>query len=505
MGRLSLSLRVVKMQLQWQITDLAGAPISETFIGTFLSAGTHGAAAIGETKQQGQVALVNNDSCTGQVQVSMFESFAGTLLKGAGKICIKAFYGPHLVLWGILLIPSGDFDAKTVLCSLHDSSIRYKHRYLRYGDASVTAALHGAAGVPLDGTGIRTILTDAERPGGGTPGTGVVVAGVDTVPPQPALIGGTTIPPEVDFTGDTTSGSPVVTGIPSTTGIQVDQLVADTVGGITENLYVLSVDSGTQITLTGNVTTGAAGTALIAFSGLYIGVQRGDNIWDDAVGMMDAANGFELWLRPFDVDHPSLGGASWAAGDMCEVITHPLMGTDRSQGNLDGNDPVVWVHGQGGVHVVYAPDANQLKNYAAQVQPGGQYDPSDILGIALVHDFSSEGVYGLWEDWQSSGVIVGKPVLIDRAKAVVIGGAKPPGYLTITCDTDAPGGYQFMVAFFVGDIITIYAQEGSCEVIENVRLTSVTINQKDADGNVNLTVTAVPALVASGGLTVGAS
>lgn len=496
------------MQLQWQITDLAGAPISETFIGTFLSAGTHGAAAMGETKQQGQVALVNNDSCTGQVQVSMFESFAGTLLKGAGKVCIKAFYGPHLVLWGILLIPSGDFDAKTVLCSLHDSTIRYKHRYLRYGDASVTAALHGGAGVPLDGLGVRTILTDAERPGGGTPDTGVVLTGVgsavNTVYSQPDLIGGTTIPPEVDFTGDTTSGSPVVTGIPSTTGIQVNQLVADTVGGITENLYVLSVDSGTQITLTGNVTTGASGTALIAFEGLYVGVQRGDNIWDDVTGGFEVANGFELWFRPFDADHPSLGGTTWTAGDMCELITKPLMGDDRSQGNPDGNDPIVWVHGQGGVHIVYAPDANQLKNYAVQVRPGGQYDPLDLLGIALVHDFDSEDELGLWEDWQSAATLVSKAVLIDRAKAVVIGGAKPPGYCTITCDTDTPGGYQFMEDFFNGDIITIYAQEGSCEVIENVRLTSVTINQKDADGNVTLTVTAVPALVASGGLTVDA-
>lgn len=59
------------------------------------------------------------------------------------------------------------------------------------------------------------------------------------------------------YTGNRTSGSPVISGIASTAGMYAGQALAgDT--GIPANTRILSVDSGSQITLTANATTGAA-------------------------------------------------------------------------------------------------------------------------------------------------------------------------------------------------------------------------------------------------------
>lgn len=60
------------------------------------------------------------------------------------------------------------------------------------------------------------------------------------------------------FTGNRTSGSAVISGIASTTGIYKGQAISGT--GIPASTRVLSVDSGTQITMDANATSGA-GTA----------------------------------------------------------------------------------------------------------------------------------------------------------------------------------------------------------------------------------------------------
>lgn len=416
------------MRLRWQLTDLSGAPKGGPFVGHFVADETTGHPMLGGSRQQGQVTVPVNDSRTGQLQISMYNQAAQFLTPG--DTCVKALYGDQLVLWGIVLQPTSDFDAGTVTVTLHDSTIRLKHRFLRYGDASVTASIHGGAGIPLDGSGIRTLISDSEPPGGGVPGTGILLPGIDTVPAQPALVGG--VPP--------------------------------------------------------------AGA-------LYVAIARGDNSWDDITNMVQAADGFEADYRPFDASHASLSGDPWAAGLMCELITHPLLGTDRSQGNTDGNAPVTFVHGRGGFHVVSAPDADRMRTYAVEVQPGGQLDPLDVFGIAKVLDTAAVAQYGLWEEWQSSGQIVGVDVLKNRGEAIVAAYAKPPKFLTARCDTDTPCGYQYGVDFNHGDIVTVFARKGYATVKENARITQVQIQQKDQDGNVSLGLDLVPSLIAGPGLT----
>ena len=63
-------------------------------------------------------------------------------------------------------------------------------------------------------------------------------------------------------TGTTTAGSAVITGIPSTAALSASIFQAAATG-INQDTYILSVDSGTQVTLTQNCT--ASGTVTINF------------------------------------------------------------------------------------------------------------------------------------------------------------------------------------------------------------------------------------------------
>ncbi len=68
-------------------------------------------------------------------------------------------------------------------------------------------------------------------------------------------------------TASTTNGSPVVTGL-ATAGLVPGQLVRSTTGQIPGDSVILTVDSGTQVTLTKNATVTAAGTVNFQTSNL---------------------------------------------------------------------------------------------------------------------------------------------------------------------------------------------------------------------------------------------
>lgn len=61
---------------------------------------------------------------------------------------------------------------------------------------------------------------------------------------------------QTSYTGNRTSGSPILTGMSSISGMYVGQEITGT--GIPANTRILSIDSATQITLTANATSGAA-------------------------------------------------------------------------------------------------------------------------------------------------------------------------------------------------------------------------------------------------------
>lgn len=64
----------------------------------------------------------------------------------------------------------------------------------------------------------------------------------------------------VSTTGTTTNGSPIITNIPSTTGLDSTYMVSGT--GIPQDCYVLTNDSATQVTLNQNVTASGSGVTL---------------------------------------------------------------------------------------------------------------------------------------------------------------------------------------------------------------------------------------------------
>lgn len=65
----------------------------------------------------------------------------------------------------------------------------------------------------------------------------------------------------VSTTGNTTSGSPIITNIPSTTGMRAGHAVSGT--GIPSATAILTVDSATQITLNKNATSSNTGGAFV--------------------------------------------------------------------------------------------------------------------------------------------------------------------------------------------------------------------------------------------------
>ncbi|AVX04355.1 acanthoscurrin-1 [Maritalea myrionectae] len=66
--------------------------------------------------------------------------------------------------------------------------------------------------------------------------------------------------PELDTTGDITNGSAVVTNIPDTSSLVADMFVSGV--GIPDGTKILSVDSGTQVTLDANATSTATTSAI---------------------------------------------------------------------------------------------------------------------------------------------------------------------------------------------------------------------------------------------------
>jgi len=62
-------------------------------------------------------------------------------------------------------------------------------------------------------------------------------------------------------TGDTVDASAVVTGIPDTTGLDTTYMVTGT--NIPQDTYVLTVDSGTQVTLTNPTTDTETGSTIV--------------------------------------------------------------------------------------------------------------------------------------------------------------------------------------------------------------------------------------------------
>lgn len=529
---------VTRRGLYVQVCDLLGNPITN---------GNDRPLPV-KTTDEPQVTIPLSDSRTGQVGFSMFEKIARQVAGHAADHVIKVTYfnpkGDSLVLInGIILQPTADFDAETVVANIHDSTIRLKKRFLGYNHYSIMLgygqtisdgdvdALTGGTfdgissdyGIPLDGKGLRLMLLDASH--GASDWRGWPVSGaftsvpamgirydpdnsVDDANQQPAY-GEDGVPVDgFAFTATAAEGSATLTDV---TGLPDGITIADVVehmaldGPGIADFAVVSSASGTSIVMSAEATSSHTAATYIVEDAIYCQLSRGDNVYDDILDLVQAQGAFECDWLPVDATHLGRSNADWVEGQLCELYTANRVGTDRSKGNPDGNIPVSFVHGLGGVHVVWEPDADSLIDYVVEVGPGGPADPLDIFDKVTVEAGSSiVEKFGIWEDWEqatSAGtgdnpISVG--VLSNRAAAVLTAYQEVPDFITVTIDTDTAGGYCFGTDFFVGDTVSVYAKRGFVTLAQDGwRITQVQIAQTDHNGNCQITLTLVPYLTSN--------
>ena len=509
-----------------------------------------------QTQQQPQVTIPLSDSRTGQLQVSMYEPIAEIL--SAGDTAFKVIYrNPNgtnmLVLNGIVLQPTGDFDAGTIAFTVHDPTIRLKHRYLSWdhdsirlsrgvtvSDADLDAFCGGSFdgvnsvyGVPLDGRGLRIIVWDAGSSTalrGGTPPFGIRKGKDDstqqpdyvTAGMPPSGVGGLRsdgVTDGVGFTATATAGSDTLTAVDFTGATNADGSTP-TMADILPYARIdcdsdptllpfttawPSVVSTTATTIVMSQKAAATATVANGFvteDAIYCQLTRGDCCYDDITDMVQAAASFECDWVPVDFDHLGPSGDTWVEGQMCELYTADRIGIDRSQGNPEGNAPVVFVHGQGGFHLTYAPDADQMVTFSTQVGPGGQADPNDYFNKAsLICD--SANTYGFYQEWvqaTSAGAgdtPISNALLANRAVADLTAYQFPPKFMTATVDSDKVAKYIYGDDFNLGDTVTIYAHKGHYTVGPiSARITQVGLTQTDENGNVQIDLTLVPHITA---------
>lgn len=507
------------------------------------------------TVQQPQVVIPLSDSRTGSVTVSMYELVAAAITPGdtAFKIAYRNPRGTEvLLLNGIVVLPTYDFDAGTIQFTVHDPTIRLKRRYLDYAHVSIMLGLNqtivappgggdpgvnpftggsfngiaSAYGIPVDGRGLRVIVYDA---GHGTKLRGGAVPfgirkGNDTATPQPFLVFG--VPPPgvgglqndgvtdgVGFTGTIVAGVNTITGVDFTAATNADGSTPTATDirfharidgpGIPAYCTVLSM-IGTTLTMSENATV--SGTFTNAFTtedAIYAQLTRGDCCYDDVLELVQAAGGFECDWVPVDSNHLGVSGAAWLPGQMCELHTADRIGIDSSQGNADGNPPIVFVHGENGFHLTSAPDADQLCTFAVEVGPGGPLAQSDYFNKS-VKISSTAGQYGYWEDWVQASAAgqgdspISNALLANRADAILTAFQHPPEFLTATIDSDKIGIYSFPDDYGLGDTVTVYARKGHVSKKLDARITQVTLTQVDQDGKCQIDLQMVPHLVAGG-------
>lgn len=530
--------------LYLQVVDLTGAPI-----------GSPGRPLPVRTPTQPQVTIPLSDSRTASVAVSMYERIAGVIASSTpdspsktAQAVIKVLYvNPKgddvLLINGILMNPESDFDAGVVTCSIHDSTIRLKKRFLGYNHASIILGIgetldedgtsysdavltdvglsefygvNSTYGIPLDGFGLRLMLLDTEHgasdwPGGGfdsVPALGIrfgTDVSIDNANQQPAY-GDDGIPPEgFAFTGTVTHDSDTITDVSFVGDQTIDDVYefgALSGPGIADFAQVMSA-SGTSIVMSQNATEDHTAATLVLEDAVYCQLTRGDCVYDDVTDVVQAQGAFECNWEPIDADHLGPSGAGWEAGQFAELLTTNRVGTDRSQSNTEGHVPVVFVHGMGGFHLTHSPDADSLITYEVQVGPGGPTDPNDVNN-KVTRESGAVDVYGIWEDWQqatSAGTgdtAISNQLLANRAAALLTAYQRVPEFVTATIDTDEIGQYCYGTDFFLGDTVTVYAKKGYVEVGPlDVRITQIEVTQVDENGNCQLGLTMVPYLTAS--------
>ena len=217
--------------------------------------------------------------------------------------------------------------------------------------------------------------------------------------------------------------------------------------------------------------------------------ERGANIWETITNMRESVGAPEFWFRPVDMEHPGIN-EDVPPGFFCELDTAPRIGSDQTE-------EVQFEYGFGRLsadNVVEEPDGDVMRNYWAQVNPGGEKVPADDKNRALVHNEASWLRFGIFGGYESSQQKDTPEVLQDMARAWVRAYAFPPTFVTVTPAIDRPGVPLYRQDFITGDNVQVRGKRGLRSVDMPVRVIRTTLRQVDPFSNTRTELECVPGL-----------
>lgn len=224
--------------------------------------------------------------------------------------------------------------------------------------------------------------------------------------------------------------------------------------------------------------------------GLWGKAERGSVVWDTLTNLAQSVVGPDFEFQPIDEFHQPLVSEGFIPGYIAQLNTADRLGGFKE-------DELLFQYGHGVDNLenfVYQPDGNEMWNYWAEVNPGGQRGRTD-LNRALRHDEASWLKYGIFGRMESAKQTYDVSVLGDRAKAMVQAYAYPPDFFQIDPRPDDPSVPKLIEDYQPGDRIKASVKKGylSQELIG--RIISATVTQRDTAGGANVSLDCVPSIL----------
>lgn len=384
-----------------------------------------------------EVVVPLNDSRTAKTTLSIYNPQlmkAGMSLVQPLSRMLKIFYNDHLVFWGRILLPEWDAEAGTVELSCIDSSFIYKKHYHTFGCRAVDY------GYFVDGSGMWTLAESVE-------------------PLQ------TQKSPRL--------GAGVYFGL-DTTAHQIHK----------KPKVLTEPDEG---------------------DGAFRKVARGDNVWESMQNLTQIEGppahtggipiiGPDLELQPIDANHPPTTidrhhGKTEPEEREYQPYFHAQMNVHDKQGS-DKQGVIKWHCGFGKSNLHnfhFAPNGDEVKNYAVAVNPGGPRSSSDFTARAGSHNPASWEEYGILGEWITAGQVDSLPVLQAAADATVQAYAWPLQAITVypkrQGEISGDLVFSYMDDYEVGDIISAYVRKGAFRMRGAGRVTQVILKQVTEAGS----------------------
>jgi hypothetical protein len=376
-----------------------------------------------------EVIIPLNETRTAKLTLSIYNPVLmkhGMSLVAPMSRLIRIRYNGYLVFWGRILLPTWKGEEAKVELSCIDSSVMYKKHYHTYGCQAVDV------GYFVDGTGMFCLAESVE-------------------PLQ------TQKSPRL--------GAGVYFGIDHTT----HQIHVKPIGDLEPD----------------------------ADQGSFRKVARGDQIWESMVNLSQIEGppvheggipvlGPDFELQPVDEETEqttynrtakTYGTRAWTPYFHAQLNVYDKQGEDKS-------GTIIWHYGWGRNNLrdcEYAPNGDEIKNYAVAVNPGGPSSSSDFTSRAGAHNPKSWEEYGILGAWITAGQVDPLSILQAAADATVEAYAWPLEAIVIypKREGELSGNvlYTYMKDYKVGDIIKASLRKGALNFAGSARVIQVTLKQ----------------------------